>query len=166
MFRINRTDKMILKVLDPDTFEMITVFVPEHVYKNQPDVGKGNSIVCTGLVFKNLITKKNSFYCDKIVYSNKISLHYIKNLYNSDNNIMDWFRLRNYPSMKFRSNKLAALIKLRSSLINQIHKTMNEEQFIHVTPPILTSWPVSTESSFTLRVRYDLINLKIAKLNY
>ena len=148
-----REDKAKIKILDTNTFDLITVFVPEHLLQGHKQIGKGSSIVCTGLVFENLETKINSFYCDKIVYANETTAGYVYHLVRDKNTIMDWFRLRSEPALKFRSNKLAALVRLRSSLINQIHRLMADEQFVHVTPPILTSWPVgNTNQTFYVRV--------------
>lgn len=151
-----REDKVKFKVLDTLTFDLITVFVPKQALQGRTQLGKGSSIVCTGLVFENSETKINSFYCDKIVYANQTTNTYVQYLYKDENTIMDWFRLRNYPAMKFRSTKLAALVRLRSSLLNQIHRLMADEQFVHVTPPILTTWPLgpnhANSGPFTVRV--------------
>lgn len=132
---------------------MITLFVPESVLQGRQQLGKGSSIVATGLVFENSETQINSFYCDKIVWANQTSANYVHYLAKDENTILDWFRLRSEPALKFRSTKLAALVRLRSSLVNQIHRLMADEQFVHVTPPILTSWPVgNANQSFTVRV--------------
>lgn len=156
MDRKNKDDKVKFKILDTNRFDLITVFVPVHVLQGRTQLGKGSSIVCTGLVFENSETKINSFYCDKIVYANQTTSNYVQFLYKDENTIMDWFRLRSFPAMKFRSTKVAALIRLRSSLLNQIHRQMAEEQFVYVTPPILTSWPLAASKAnsgpFTVRV--------------
>lgn len=153
MDRKNTADKTKFKILDTNTFDLITVFVSEQVLQGRKQLGKGSSIVCTGLVFENLESKINSFHCDKIVYANQSTASMVHYLYKDDNTIMDWFRLRNEPAMKFRSTKVAALVRLRSSLINLIHRLMVDEQFVHVTPPVLTTWPVGNlNKSFTVRV--------------
>lgn len=127
--------------------------MPDHVYKiHAQHLGPGSSVVLTGLVFVNRDKKMNALYCDKVVYVNQTSLTYVDKLYKPENTIMDWFNLRNYPIMKFRSHRYAALMKMRSSLVNQTHKSMAEEQFIYVTPPILTSWPMSGDDVFVVKV--------------
>ena len=140
--------------------------MPDYVFKNYTDkITRGSSIALTGLVFLNLKSNLNSFYCDKIIYANHSTFKYVNYLHKTEHTIMDWFRLRNYPAMKFRSIKFAAIIKLRSVLINQIHQLMSNEQFVHVTPPILTSWP--TDDAFTItnssREDYFYTNVYLSK---
>lgn len=130
--------------------------MPDHVLNAHSDrLSIGCSVVLTGLLFSNKILNQNSLYCDKIIYGNQINLACkpIADVLRTEKKITDWFDLRNYPSLKFQSQTIASLIKLRSQLINQIHKLMNDEQFIYVTTPTLTSWPLSGDV-FMVKVGY------------
>ena len=166
--RYKSLGKVKLKIWDTNNFASITVMMPDHVYQTHAGVlDRGNQVVLTGLVFENLITKVNSFYCDKLVYATKNSLTFRNAICMPEGNITDWFDLRNYPSMKFKSHRIASLVKLRSSLVNQVHKLMNEEQFLHVTPPILTSWPmIGDEDAFMVKVGLRLDSIKSLCFNH
>lgn len=132
---------------------MIRAYVPYHVYENRTEnIGKGTSIVLTGLVFDAVGLNSNSFFCDKIIYCNRTTLSYVKKLFDlNETSITDFFSLRDYPSEKFRSKLSAILIRLRSDFLNHIHRIMDEEQFVNVNPPILTSFPLQEDNAFEVK---------------
>lgn len=131
---------------------MIRVYIPYHVYENRlENINKGSSIIVTGLVFKTLGLDENSFYCDKLIYANHATHSVGYKLFPAEKTIRTFFKLRDYPSMKFRTTITSALVKLRSEFINHLHRLMNEEQFVHVTTPVLTSFPLQEPNAFEAR---------------
>lgn len=50
----------------------------------------------------------------------------------------DWKVMRGFPHLRPRAPPFAALMRLRSDIYQEIHQIMKENEYFHVTTPIMT----------------------------
>lgn len=99
----------------------------------------GSSIVCLGVVRESggklQATEMN---CDQLKVLGA-GLPELLPFAPKNRESMEWHKLRHWPHLRPRAAKISAMLRLRSNLITSIYTYMNQNEYYHISTPILTS---------------------------
>ncbi|XP_074596866.1 asparagine--tRNA ligase, mitochondrial [Brevipalpus obovatus] len=127
-----------LSVSDGLSNKRIQVVVPTHLFGPDGRAEFGSCVSCVG----NFVQSKGpeqsvEIYCEKIdILGHCKPADYP--FLTSTGLSGDWKVMRGFPHLRPRVPPFAALMRLRSDIYQEIHQIMKENEYVHITTPIMT----------------------------